>query len=300
MDAALTCGHCGASVRGGRNRCGRCGSAETNAVASKAEGRPTHLPRLAAIGALGLAAVVGFTLYAASGSEPGEAVSSLATTPVATAPTGSGRPQSSDVSGPASVVTAADASRYGAAAYNNGDLASAESHYTTAVATDPNDAAAHNNLGQVLVRTGRSKDAIPHFDKAIELSGDTWSYHFNRARAYAELKDWQQAIAGYTEAARLFPHDYATHFNLAKARQAVGDLPGAIEGYAKAIELAPGQSDFHLTYGQALELAGRQAEAAAAYKRFLEMQPDGPEADKVKARLSQLGGNAEAGPSTER
>ena len=124
--------------------------------------------------------------------------------------------------------------------------------------------------------------------------------HFNRARAYAELKDWQQAIAGYTEAARLFPHDYATHFNLAKARQAVGDLPGAIEGYAKAIELAPGQSDFHLTYGQALELAGRQAEAAAAYKRFLEMQPDGPEADKVKARLSQLGGNAGAAPSTER
>ena len=158
MEDALTCAHCGAHVRGGRNRCGRCGSAETNAV-PKPAGRSAHLPRLAAIGALGLVAVVGFTLYASSNAAPGEAVSTVLTAPVASAPTGTERPQSVNGSNPASIVTAADASRYGAAAYNNGDLAAAERHYAAAVETDANDAAAHNNLGQVLVRTGRSREA---------------------------------------------------------------------------------------------------------------------------------------------
>lgn len=198
---------------------------------------------------------------------------------------------------PAEPITSDDHSRVGVSAYNSGDYASSVQQLTAAVEADPNNAEALNNLGQVLVRTGKARDAIGYFDRAIALSADKWAYRFNRARAFAELKEWNQAAAGYTDAARLFPGDYVTQFNLARARQSNGDLPGALEAYAKAVELAPGQADFQLWYGQALDQSGRQQDAAAAYKRFLELEPEAPQAEKVKARLAQMGQAGEGKPA---
>jgi tetratricopeptide (TPR) repeat protein len=189
---------------------------------------------------------------------------------------------------PAPEFAAADANRSGIAAYSGGDAQGALAQFSAAVEADPDNADALNNLGQILVKQGRAREAIPYFDRAVAAAGTVWAYHFNRARAYSELKEWRQAVQGYTDAARLFPDDYVTQFNLARARQADGDLDGAISAYAKAAELAPGQGEFQLWYGQALEQAGRREEAVAAYRRFLELQPDGPQAEKVKARLAQL------------
>jgi tetratricopeptide (TPR) repeat protein len=194
-------------------------------------------------------------------------------------------------------VTSADFSRTGLAAYNSGDLASAEAKLKAAVEADGQNAEALNNLGQVLVRAGKASEAIAYFDRAIAIADSVWSYRFNRARAFAEMKDWAPAISGYNDAVRLFPDDYATHFNLAKAREASGDLPGAIESYGKAAELAPGQGEFQLWYGRALDRSGRQQDAVAAYKRFLELEPDAPQAEKVKARLAQLGDSSAGAPS---
>jgi tetratricopeptide (TPR) repeat protein len=199
-------------------------------------------------------------------------------------------------SSPAPVFAGAEASREGIAAYNNGDMAAAVTQFTAAVERDPNNADTLNNLGQVLVRTGRAREAIPYFDRAIAIADKVWSYQFNRARAYGELKEWRQAVAGYTDAARLFPDDYVTQFNLAKARQANGDLPGALESYGKAIELAPGQADFHLYYGQALDVSGKTREAGVEYRRYLELEPKGSEAEKIKARLTELGATTVASP----
>jgi len=201
-----------------------------------------------------------------------------------------------DVPPPAD-VTSGDFTRTGLAAYNSGDLASAEAKLKSAVEADGQNAEALNNLGQVLVRAGKAGEAIAYFDRAIAIADSVWAYRFNRARAFAEMKDWAQAIAGYNDAVRLFPDDYATHFNLAKAREASGDLPGAVDSYGKAAELAPGQGEFQLWYGRALDRSGRQQDAVAAYKRFLELEPDGPQAEKVKARLAQLGDPSAGAPS---
>jgi tetratricopeptide (TPR) repeat protein len=187
------------------------------------------------------------------------------------------------------VFAGSDSSRAGIAAYNDGDIALALTTFKSAVESDPGNAEALNNLGQALVRAGRAREAIPYFDRAIALTADVWSYHFNRARAFGELKEWRQAVAGYTDAARLFPDDYVTQFNLARAREASGDLPGAVQAYAKAAELAPGQADFRLWYARALDLNGNSHEAAAEYRRFLALEPDASRAEKVRARLTELG-----------
>ncbi len=188
------------------------------------------------------------------------------------------------------VVASIDARRPGEAAYNSGDIAGAQDHFRRAVSADPRDPEALNNLGQVLVRQGRAREAIAYFDRAIAIVPSSWAYHFNRARAHATLEQWGPAVAGYRDAQRLFPDDYATAFNLAKALQKSGDLPAAIAGFERAIQLAPGQADFHLSHGLALEAARRPKDAATAYRRYLELAKAGPEADKVKERITLLEG----------
>ena len=176
----------------------------------------------------------------------------------------------------------------GEQAYVSGNVDASVQQLQAAVDANPNDPRALSDLGQVLVRTGRAREAVAYFDKAVSLKPDSWAYQFNRARAYGQLQEWGEAVDGYRTAARLFPDDYATQYNLAKALHASGDIASALAAYEKAIELAPGQSDFQLSYGLALETANRQQDAAAAYRRYLELEPDSPQAERVKAHLKAL------------
>jgi tetratricopeptide (TPR) repeat protein len=186
----------------------------------------------------------------------------------------------------------------GERSYDTGNLDVSLKGFQAAVAENPNDPRALNNLGQVLVRLGRVQEALPYLDKAAQLTPDSWAYQFNRARAYAQLKQWGPAIAGYQQASQLFPTDYATQYNLAKALQASGDVKGAVTAFEKAIALAPGESDFQLSYGLALEAAARPQDAAAAYKKYLELEPSSPQAEKVKAHLAELERPAAPAPAS--
>jgi tetratricopeptide (TPR) repeat protein len=177
----------------------------------------------------------------------------------------------------------------GQQAYVSGNIDASVQQLQAAVDANPNDPRALSDLGQVLVRTGRAREAVTYLDKAVSLKPGSWAYQFNRARAYAQLEEWGQAVEGYRAAAALFPDDYATQYNLAKALQASGNIGDALAAYEKAIELAPRQSDFRLSYGLALETAKRPQDAAAAYRRYLELEPDSPEAERVKKHLATLG-----------
>jgi tetratricopeptide (TPR) repeat protein len=189
---------------------------------------------------------------------------------------------------PSAVVSSMDLSRGGLAAYAKGDVPGSVEQFTSAVEADPTNAQALNNLGQVLVRSGRAREALPYFDRAITAAGSEWTYRFNRGRAYAELKEWSRAVADYRDAARIFPDDYATAYNLARALQADGDVNGAIAEYQRAINLAPGEPDFPLALASLLETAQRPKDAVRAYERYLELQDSGSTAEKVRKRIEEL------------
>jgi Flp pilus assembly protein TadD len=288
----VSCTKCGSRVPDQRSRCGRCGSTATIVERAPASSSGVSARLIAiGVGALVLVAAAAWTLppragVAVASSQPGGSVGSPSVTSANASTGGERRTPSPDRPAEA---TGGDYLRSGVAAYNNGDLATAAAKLTEAVRNDPDDAVALDHLGQVLVRSGKAREAIQYFDRAIALNQNEWKYRFNRARAFSELQDWSLAVAGYQDAVRLFPSDYVTHFNLAKAREASGDLTGAIESYGKAVQLAPGQADFHLWYGHALDRAGRSKDAVAAYKQFLELEPGAPQAEKVKARLAELG-----------
>jgi len=183
-----------------------------------------------------------------------------------------------------------DAPASGALAYAAGDYEAALAQYLAAIARNPDDAEAHSNAGQVLVRLKRVDEALPYFDRAIVLIPERWAYHFNRARALGLLGRWDDAVEGYRRAQQLFPDDYATAFNLGQALHRAGDHAGAVDQYLRAIELDPADPTFRLALALSYERLQKKPEAAQAYTEYLELAPDGPDAETVKARIASLTG----------
>jgi len=178
--------------------------------------------------------------------------------------------------------------------YAEGDYDAALRLFQSQVDAQPSNAEPYSNAGQVLVRLGRTTEAVPFLKKAAELDPGRWAYRFNLARAEGLLGQWDKAAQDYTEAARLFPNDYATLFNLGQALHRSGREDEAVAQYQQAIQQKPDDSSFYLALGISEEKLGHRAEAAAAYRRFVSMDPSARHAKAIAARADQL----EAGPAT--
>ncbi len=64
-----------------------------------------------------------------------------------------------------------------------------------AILLNPDDGLLHTNLGGVLVRNGKSREAISYLEKASSLIPNNIINYTNLACAYAEEKDWKRAAA---------------------------------------------------------------------------------------------------------
>jgi Flp pilus assembly protein TadD len=212
----------------------------------------------------------------------------------ASVPSGPGRPgRSTPREAPGTAiggekVAFVDERRGGGLAYESGNYQEALSIYRAALTRDPNDSETLSNMGQVLVRLGRTEEAVPLFQRAIGLAPDRWAYRFNLARAHGLVGQWNDAIAEYQAARRLFPNDYVTEFNLGLALHKAGNEAEAVDAYKRAIALDPNDPSFHMALGISYEKLGRTGEAAAAYIRYVELAPDAPDAEKVRARILQF------------
>jgi Flp pilus assembly protein TadD len=195
---------------------------------------------------------------------------------------------------PQRMTVTADPVREGVAAYNDGDLEGSLASFERSVAQAPNDPEALNNLGQVLVRLGRVREAIAKLQAAVSLSPDSWSYRFNLARALGLAGDWSGAVASYREADRLFPDDHVTMFNLALALRKTGQFADAVPLLERVHAQQPDDPSFLLTLADTYEFGNKPKEAAAAFQQYLDAAPDGPESATVKARLARLTAQSEA------
>jgi tetratricopeptide (TPR) repeat protein len=295
---AIVCGECGSKFRADRERCPRCRAYVTrldpNAAPAAIAASGRRLQRMAAaiMGAFVLLLAV---LWLVRDHAPRQV-----NVPARPADLAAG-PRSAEPPAPMPVAEGAAAAPpgrppflaaagEGTLAYGAGDYEMALQRFQAAVEQNPDDAESLSNLGQVLVKLGRTAEAVPYFDRAVQILPTRWAYQFNLARAQGLLGNWDQAIATYRRAQELFPNDYATTFNLALALHKRGDETGAVEEYRKAVELNPDDPSFRLALATSQERLNNRAEAAAAYQEYLRLWPEGPDADKVKARIALLGG----------
>jgi len=148
----------------------------------------------------------------------------------------------------------------------------------TAALLLPDDAGAHNNLGNALSQLGRLEDAIASYRRALTLNPHSAEAHNNLGNVQRDLGQLDQAVVSYRRAIQIRP-DYAeAHHNLADALARLGQPEAAAAGYRAAAALRPDFAESHHNLGNVLLDLGRPAEAMASYQRALALHPEFAEA----------------------
>ena len=161
----------------------------------------------------------------------------------------------------------------GLAIARNADYRSEESILVDTVAKRPGNAAAQNNLGNVLAHSDRAEAAMAYYDNALRLKPDYADVHFNAGNALSKLGRMREAIAHYEEALRIQPVFADAHNALGIALVLAGRLPEGIAHLEEAVRINPAQPDSHRNLGNALRMAGRLPEALAQYEEAVRLAP---------------------------
>jgi tetratricopeptide (TPR) repeat protein len=168
-----------------------------------------------------------------------------------------------------------------ATASRNADYYSELSLWADTAAKRPESALAHNNLGAALEKAGRTADATAQFEEALRLDPGFEEAHNNLGNIWLKTPSrLPQAVAEY-RAALLRHFDFAeAHNNLGNA---LSRLPGnsaeAIAEYQTALRLKPAYAGAHNNLGKAwMALPGRSGDAIAEFNEALRLQPDFAEA----------------------
>ncbi|MFY9270370.1 MAG: tetratricopeptide repeat protein [Candidatus Manganitrophaceae bacterium] len=143
--------------------------------------------------------------------------------------------------------------------YERGDWESANKVFRQLIERTPFSSAAHNNLGLVLRRQGKIKEALDHYHEAVRLNPK-----------YAEAEN-----------------------NLGLAYDQTGSIDQAVTHYRRAIDIKPDISHFHLNYATLLERKGDFAGAKKEYQLFLKLEanPRSEVIPLVRSRLEELDGS---------
>jgi len=202
------------------------------------------------------------------------------------------------------------------------DYRSALAIWQDCVDKRPHNAAARNNLGQALLREGRTQEAMAQWEQAIGINPGMTEAYSNLAGLMDRAGRSDEAIELLERALALDPDrpaqarnnlgivlarrgqlreareqfesaaadaDYApdAHYNLGLLELREGDLPAAIEEFEAAFALDPLRVDVVTVLGQALCRAGR-LERAAELEQLLRDRGDTDPADQIAAQIRQL------------
>jgi len=130
-------------------------------------------------------------------------------------------------------------------AYNNlgillvgsGRIAEAATAFQGALRMRPNDANNENNLGTALFRLGRSQEAIPEYEKALRIQPDYPEVRFDLGLAFLQVGRSEEAIAQLQQVIQLRPKSAAAYFALALALRQAGHEPEAIAAHDEGLKL---------------------------------------------------------------
>ncbi|HUJ10335.1 MAG TPA: tetratricopeptide repeat protein [Verrucomicrobiae bacterium] len=144
---------------------------------------------------------------------------------------------------------------------------------------------AHNNLGVVLARQGKMKEAMGHWVEASRLKPDFAEVPYNVGVALEQAGRWQEAIGYYEQALRIDPGYAKAHNNLGAVLMRRGAIQEAMQQWKQALEINPDFAEAHYNLGIALEKEGKVQEAIGEYKEAVRLNPDYTEAQNGLARL---------------
>ncbi len=143
----------------------------------------------------------------------------------------------------------------------SGNFAEALDAYGEAIALNPKNATAHNNLGFLLAQAGRWRDAIEHLARAVTLDPDHAGAHGNLGQALAAVGNVDGARQHLETAVTLAPESAQAWDNMGRVRLLLGDAVGAADAWRMALEAEPENPQLLVRLATALSLQDRHDEA---------------------------------------
>jgi tetratricopeptide (TPR) repeat protein len=146
--------------------------------------------------------------------------------------------------------------------------------YEHALAVNPNDYVAHNNVAVALYAAGRKDEALAHYARAVELKPGYSDAQSNLGAVLAAKGRVAEAIQHYEWAIQVQPKNVKALNNLGLAFVSMGRIPEAIQKWQDAIRLQPDFADAHSNLGVALAQSGRMTEAMEHFEAALRSNPN--------------------------
>jgi protein O-GlcNAc transferase len=138
----------------------------------------------------------------------------------------------------------------------------------------PNDAEAHNNLGNILKDMGRLNEACSSYRRALKLNPDYAEAHSNLGNALKNQGQLPNAEASYRRAIKLKP-DYAEAYsNLGVTLSELGRHDEAETSHRRALQIKPNHAIAYCNLGNTLKSLGRLSDAEASHRQALQIKPD--------------------------
>jgi FkbM family methyltransferase len=159
-------------------------------------------------------------------------------------------------------------------AYLAGRRDEAAARLREALALDPSNASAWNNLASTLAESGFAAEAEAAYRKAVGFAPTFVEPHINFAYFLNNLGRITEAAAAFRAAIALRPDDINLHNSLGAMQLNAGDAADAESAFRAALALDPGVATIWNNLGNALKTLGRPREAEAAYREALLGQPD--------------------------
>jgi len=142
-------------------------------------------------------------------------------------------------------------------------------HYKKAVEINPEFVDARFNLGVALLLDNRPAEAIEQYDKLLKMGKESWKLHFYMANALAKRGQIDEALEHYRIALEKNPNDFEIHNNMALALVEKGNFDEAVEQFKIALAIKPDSPEVHYNLGNALKKQGRVEEAFEQYDRIV-------------------------------
>jgi len=155
-----------------------------------------------------------------------------------------------------------------------GRLTEAVAQFQKVLAVEPDSADTHNSLGAALAAAGKTDAAIRHYRRALDVNPRNAEALGNLGSILAQRGRVDEAIAHFQRALAINPQDASAHTNIAAALAQKGRLDQAIPHFRSALALKPGAPELHNSLGFALLFQQQPEDAIAQFEQAVTISPD--------------------------
>ncbi len=146
-------------------------------------------------------------------------------------------------------------------------LVDAETCLRRAIALDPYDARGRYELGLLMAKQGRTREALDIFRELARLQPGNPSALTGLGEVAMMAGDYEQALIAFRRASELAPNDPQLYLKTAIAANGLKRYDVAIEALSKSLQLQPRNYAAEIMLAQLYQAKGMDREAQAAYAR---------------------------------